>query len=425
MKKIIKTLVISIILLYVNLVNAQWFQQNSGTINNLNSVFCASPDTVYACGKNGTILRTIDGGSSWDILNSGINKMLNSISFVNKEVGFVGGDDIILKTIDHGENWFIVYIDTIPATPNFYSTFFLNADTGFVVGYNPIFKTIDGGNNWMQYSVPPQFYYTALISVFFSTDKIGYAVGVFHQISYDEGVIVKTIDGGNNWFMLSQLGTFINKSFQSVFFIDSLKGWMGGGYFGNSFNPNYRNLFKSIDGGITWDTLTTPFQNAINSIFFTNDHTGYIADDTGHIYNSINDGAIWQLQAFFPNISIKSIYCIDSSICYAVGDSGLILKTINGGVTIINEFENKNSFQVYPNPINNIATIQYSLQRSIKVNLFIKDIFGRKIKDLVSQTLQTGSHQLNFDATNFSPGIYFCTMETYDFRNTIKIIIIK
>lgn len=428
MEKPLKLLIITSILFIAYSGNAQWYQQDSGTTNNLNSIFCTSLDTVYICGANGTILRTTNGGTTWETLNSGTNNLLNSIFFANNETGYTAGEKIILKTIDHGENWFIVYIDTIAAIPYFYSTFFLNADTGFAVGYNPIFNTIDGGINWMQYSPQPQFYYTFLKSIFFPTNKIGYTVGFIHGFGYNEGIIGKTTDSGNNWFFIKPPfsdtnSLFISKSLLTVFFIDSLKGWMGGGSYTSVFS-NYRKLFKTIDGGINWDTLTTPFLYDINSVFFANEQIGYVADDSGHIYNTKDKGALWQLQTFIPNKSIKSLHCIDSNICYAVGDSGLILKTINGG-EFLNEFKIINQIQIYPNPINNITTIQYSLQKPAIVNLYLKDIYGRKIKEIACQTQHQGSYNINFDATNLKNGIYFCILETSSTVRTTKVIVAK
>ena len=44
---------------------AQWVQQTSGTGENLNDVYCITADIVVAVGDNGTILKTIDGGTTW------------------------------------------------------------------------------------------------------------------------------------------------------------------------------------------------------------------------------------------------------------------------------------------------------------------------------------------------------------------------
>ncbi len=57
-----KTKILYLFLWFVIPIQAQWTQQNSGTTENLNDVYCISADTVVVVGNNGIILRTTDGG---------------------------------------------------------------------------------------------------------------------------------------------------------------------------------------------------------------------------------------------------------------------------------------------------------------------------------------------------------------------------
>ena len=57
-----------------------WKTQSSGTAAKLNSVAFATPQSGWAVGKQGTILHTDDGGGTWTIQNSGTSADLRSIA---------------------------------------------------------------------------------------------------------------------------------------------------------------------------------------------------------------------------------------------------------------------------------------------------------------------------------------------------------
>lgn len=58
----------------------------------------------YAVGAAGTVLKTIDGGNSWQSQNSGVSATLRSVHFVDANVGYAVGDNgTVLKTTTGGE----------------------------------------------------------------------------------------------------------------------------------------------------------------------------------------------------------------------------------------------------------------------------------------------------------------------------------
>ena len=63
--------------------------------------------------------------------------------------------------------------------------------------------------------------------------------------------------------------------------------------------------------------------------------------------------------------------------------------------------------QNYPNPFNPETTISYSLMNNAQVNLKVFDIAGRKVCNLVDQKQNRGSHEVKFDASMLTSGIYF------------------
>jgi len=81
--------------------------------------------------------------------------------------------------------------------------------------------------------------------------------------------------------------------------------------------------------------------------------------------------------------------------------------------------------QNYPNPFNPTTTIEYSIQKSEYVRLFIYDVLGQRVKTLVDRPQQSGWFRVTWDGTNdlgekVSSGLYLC-----QFRSSPNILIKK
>jgi hypothetical protein len=81
--------------------------------------------------------------------------------------------------------------------------------------------------------------------------------------------------------------------------------------------------------------------------------------------------------------------------------------------------------QNYPNPFNASTNIVYSIQEAGYVQLKIFDTLGREIMTLVDGNVQAGKHTLNFNAGELTSGIYFYQIESENFCQTKKMILIK
>ena len=88
------------------------------------SVFFVNTDTGYVVGGNGTILKTINGGSDWTTQLSGTSNWLGSVYFTDGNTGYAAGSqETILKTDDGGTNWIK---HTFPENPTIIKTSSLN-----------------------------------------------------------------------------------------------------------------------------------------------------------------------------------------------------------------------------------------------------------------------------------------------------------
>ncbi len=70
----------------------------------------------------------------------------------------------------------------------------------------------------------------------------------------------------------------------------------------------------------------------------------------------------------------------------------------------------------YPNPFNPVTTIQFSVQTHGNASLQIYDITGKLVETLVDEFLEPGNHSVQWNASNFSSGIYFYNFTTPEFN---------
>jgi hypothetical protein len=81
--------------------------------------------------------------------------------------------------------------------------------------------------------------------------------------------------------------------------------------------------------------------------------------------------------------------------------------------------------QNYPNPFNPMTKIKFDINKTSNVNITVFDVLGRHITTLVDDRLSAGSYETQWDATNMPSGTYFYRLETDDFTETKKMILVK
>lgn len=82
-------------------------------------------------------------------------------------------------------------------------------------------------------------------------------------------------------------------------------------------------------------------------------------------------------------------------------------------------------YQNYPNPFNPVTTIAYELPAADYVKLTVYNISGAEITTLVNGRQSAGHYTYNFDGSNYPSGVYFYNLNTGNYSDTKKMILVK
>ena len=206
---------------------------------------------------------------------------------------------IILKTSTAQVNW---VRQTSPVTSALFNCVFTDTLNGWAAGEDGIIlHTSDGGNNWVIQSNPVDYY---INDIFFINKNTGWCVS--NEFLLDGTTLIRTTNGGNNWTAEPFPDSTV--FFRSIFFLDSLNGYMAG-FFGA--------VYKTTDGGNNWNPtfVDTSIYSMypINKIKFLNAQTGFacggIIDIAGVIWTSTDSGNNWSAADYaaepFYDFSLK------------------------------------------------------------------------------------------------------------------------
>jgi hypothetical protein len=129
-----------------------------------------------------------------------------------------------------------------------------------------------------------------------------------------------------------------------------------------------------------------------------------------------------------------NIYENQLTILVDVGNNGTIDDTLHienqitdveddhGSMLIPDEYRLE---QNYPNPFNNSTVIKYAIPQEGLVTLQIYNAIGEEVATLVNEIKQTGNYTATFDATNLTSGIYLYRLQSGEFIETKKMILLR
>lgn len=81
--------------------------------------------------------------------------------------------------------------------------------------------------------------------------------------------------------------------------------------------------------------------------------------------------------------------------------------------------------QNYPNPFNPSTNISYQLKEDGFVNLKVYNSIGETVAELVNQRQEQGNYSIEFDASNLPSGIFLYKIQTNNFTDVKKMILLR
>ncbi len=238
----------------------------------------------------------------------------------------------------------------------------------------------------------------------------------------DNGSVVcvfRQFTGGlwrEKWFLTDNYGNFNN------IFSESTAMGSGG-------NPNYAPDVVSVrNGSAHYMAFTT--KAAIDSVhYLTINSNGTFSENMKMNYYTASElqgpKALFRYQA---GDSCLVLYADSSShaLYSAAGCSGDPI-----GIRNLSSIASRFSLsQNYPNPFNPVTRINFTIasvgQRHVfDTRLMVYDILGKEVAALINQPLSPGSYEVTFDGTNLATGVYFYKLESGDFTEVKKMLMVK
>ncbi len=211
-----------------------------------------------------------------------------------------------------------------PTHQSLYDVQFVSKDVGWAAGGGGlILKTIDGGQNWVSQYSNGSFFVT---NMYFIDENVGWAVG--------GNKIMKTTNGGENW-EIENVDQYIGLT--SIYFLNEDIGWAVG---------SYNRVYKTVNSGESWECIESGGFSGTwpEDVFFTDQDHGIIVghisdlDFTGYAAVTEDGGDTW-VETSPSNVdNITNIQMLDSDVGYALSGE-VLLKTNDGGYTWQQKFD--------------------------------------------------------------------------------------
>lgn len=198
------------------------------------------------------IITTLPCYSQWTIQESNTEADLKSVFFLDIHYGWAAGNHgVITVTKDGGNTWFP---QSTPVAKTIHTIHFITRNFGYATTQDrELLMTKDGGTTWSSYDFGENKY---IYSTFFLDSQIGWAGGLDYSDNKNIPVLYKSINGGETWNRLYEIdyGGFDPPNFFThILFNDELNGII----IDTNFNHSITRTHGTSDGGITWEETGT------------------------------------------------------------------------------------------------------------------------------------------------------------------------
>jgi photosystem II stability/assembly factor-like uncharacterized protein len=286
---------------------------------------------AWAAGYWGAILRSADGGESWEHVATPTDESLYDISFADEQNGWaVGEAGTLLHSRDGGRSWRALEVSvpdpfdgtSRPLDASLFGVAGVSATEAWAVGdFGIVLHTLDG-DHWKLAPLAEGTYGDENIpdrilnAVHFSDRATGSIAGEF-------GTALRTSDGGETWIGEREIRGAIDDIY--LFDIGSNgSGWSVAGGAGGA-------AIGTRDDGAVWDVLDVPTTAGLFGVAVAGDR-GILVGDRGVLLLSRDAGLSWS-EPERPRLFnwLRGAAFGADGLAYVVGERGLILRSSDGG----------------------------------------------------------------------------------------------
>jgi photosystem II stability/assembly factor-like uncharacterized protein len=278
------------------------------------------------------ILRTSNGGLTWERLLEMGDESLVDVDFVDEHTGWaVGIEGQIYQTTDGGESWKVdaptawaVQRDSgarvvkegsaVLLSESIATLFFVDSKVGWAAGEAPtgnglefrglLLGTVDGGRTWTELkdsegqSIP-----FVITDLWFTDQRAGWAAGGDIEKG-EEDVILHTTDGGRSW---QRQTTGVPQYHRAVQFVDDRRGYLVGMTLDVVDDvPGPSKILVTEDGGQTW-TVAFTAERSFYDVHFVDAQRGWVVGERASIYFTVDGGQTWRQQSRFATKGSKKV----------------------------------------------------------------------------------------------------------------------
>lgn len=381
----------------------------------------------WAAASQTGILRTLNGGHTWDTVLSMPQYYFRSVDFMSENIGFAGTlDSLLFHTEDGGDTWTQYPRSMFPAAfagvcgIDHYNN--RSYGVGTWSGSPYLVKTTDWGQTWTSKDLSAQA--DGLVDVTCLSETELVVTG--HRNNQGTAIVLKSTDGGETFtevYQTSSTATFISTGWK-IFQIDETDLL----YVSLEFSVlDTIAILKSTDGGDTWTRheVGNALGN-IQGIGFLDANHGFVGGGIPGYYETFDGGNTWthvtntaaqRLNRFYKN-HLGSLYAAGRDI-YFWGDTA----AMSIAEPDFAEPSPEHSLEVSPNPFTGKVDIRVHLVGHSMFNIILSDAQGRFIKYVTRSNADAGDYTFTEDLSSLAKGSYYVTMLTN--TNAAQKVIIK
>ena len=395
------------------------------TSGRLDDLHFLDPHHGWVCDSNGRLWRTLDGGTSWNLMYQNFDLYFRCIRFADPLRGWAGtlnSDSLLYRTVDGGVTW-TTGQSIPPPKPNALCGLSVASSqviygVGSYSGPARMMKTTDGGATWATQDFAPLL--STAIDVYFKDPLEGFVVGSVGTFpNSNRAVVLHTTDGGATW-QPRFVGTRLGEWGWKISFPSPAIGYVSLERFNG---PMF--VLKTIDGGLTWSELTFPDFNE-QGIGFVAPDIGWVSGRFNPTYGTTDGGATWTQTPWGQYLNRFQFF--NAGLGYAAGVT--VYKYAEPNVTVEDPGRPRTPPAVAPNPFRANTTIRFTLAREARVHLFVADPSGRVMRTLEHGSRGAGAHVVEWDGktdqgTPAPAGIYLYVLHAGERHEMGKLVRVR